>query len=273
MLDTEARDLLLKHLEHVRAICRKRFRGNPNRAEDAQSYIVSKLLEERYRRIKGWGKKGEFLPFLMTVVSRLLTDFIRSEEGHRRPPRWVEDKGVLWIEAWRLIVKRHFDHNDAIETLNVTFPDRQRDEIGKIVGAIEHNCAQQEVEVGIDHVAEPLTANPTPLDELDRDQLRYLGAALIEYLKTGDEALISKEYGDIIGGLRPKTDFSEQERHLLYFVFVEELPMKDVARRLQLRGDPYKQCKKLLKHLCEALKELKWWIGDCNRFYVSGRRK
>ncbi|MGH9957240.1 MAG: hypothetical protein ACREBC_08935 [Pyrinomonadaceae bacterium] len=68
---------------------------------------------------------GHFLPFLATLVSRLLTDFARGCFGHIRKPAWLAKKrDPLWETAYRLLMVENYGRHETIAQLQMATPER-----------------------------------------------------------------------------------------------------------------------------------------------------
>ncbi len=92
--------------QDIRRRIRRRFpRADEAQTEDLYQEVCLKLVENDYRRIRGYSGKGSFGGYVAAIVERLLLDMLRREAPRRRLPAEVErasplHQAVFQAVAW-----------------------------------------------------------------------------------------------------------------------------------------------------------------------------
>jgi hypothetical protein len=106
---------LLKHL------ARRRFL-DPDVADEALSYVLDKLAENDWSRIRQYRGQARFDTYLSHITYRLLEDFARHKFGRHRIPDWLKAQGGLWEQVYRLLCLERRPIAEVVEILRMAVP-------------------------------------------------------------------------------------------------------------------------------------------------------
>lgn len=98
-----------------RLACRRFPKGEF--AEEAALYVMNKLAEDDWRRVRAFTGESTMATYLAAVTLRLLEDFSRSRFGRTQPPAWVKRLGGIWITLFRLLCLERYSPMEAVEIL------------------------------------------------------------------------------------------------------------------------------------------------------------
>lgn len=253
-----ARKLVFSHWNLLQHLARRRFPNDDNTAHLALDFVLEKLQEEGWHRIRSWEGKGKFSTFLGVLTGRLMTDYVRKIYGHQRPPKWLtEKKDPIWREAYRILILDRFERQEAVSLLETNHPERDRTTLERIVSEVIGHCPprhryQDSQGIAIDSIAEPASEAPSPEAELEPHP-RALLEALESYIR--GEGDLPDEARPLLEKLQARLELSDEERLLLRLRFCEGMKMAQIAKLLGIKGDPYKRLNKVLtrlKQACEA---------------------
>ncbi|MCI0400071.1 MAG: hypothetical protein L0Z68_02040 [Gammaproteobacteria bacterium] len=262
----EAKRKVLEHWQRLDALAKRRFPKDENLALQGAQYVMDGLEEDDWQRVREWQGKAEFLPFLVTVASRLLTDYYRKIVGHRRPPQWLDQKqDPLWDAAYRLLAVEHYPAHEAVEGLLCRYPERERWFIEEIVSTIRGKCRIESQPV------ERVELNNAHMDIVDESlapdgQLiikdKEISEALQAYLQGESEAPTSPRVSELLTRLREHLHLTEEDRLLLRLRFQDGLSIQAIARLLHLQGDPYKRMNKLIAELRGTCRRVGFYLEE-----------
>lgn len=248
-----------EHWSKLEGLARRRFPGDENLADEALLYVLEALRADRYKRLCTWEGKSQFAPFLLTMAARLMTDFTRKRFGHIRKPRWLMDQDdPLFDAAYRLLVVRHCSRQETIETLASTEPERPRREIERIVSEVRGRCVQEpqfrDQHVSTEELGDLVAANPSPEDEHLRAEQQAL-EQLLHHLLDDPSAKPAQPVATLLARLHPHLQLDEKDRLLLRLRYRDGLEMARIKTLLGFRGDLYKRCNKIIRHIREACRK------------------
>jgi RNA polymerase sigma factor (sigma-70 family) len=255
----QACQLVLQHLQVLKALCDKQFPDNGALAEEAQNHVLDTLKSENWARIQHWDQKSKFATFLSVVAGRMLIDFRRKQFGHQRPPEWLKrEKDPLWMVAYMLLIKKNYSRTEAIEILTMHDVSRERSFIENLVNQVIAKCKRpvKPVEHTFDDY-EPwlMSSNPGPLAEIEQSQVRTISAALMQLVGWDQdmEEEASTELTDHIKELRTHLEIGDEEKLILKMHFLEGRKLSEIKRMLNFSGDIHKRYFKILKQCNNAL--------------------
>ena len=249
----EARTKVFTHLKSIDSLARRRFPRDENLALEASQFVLDHLEVDDWRRVRSWKGAGDFLPFLATLTSRLLTDFFRTKAGYIRKPRWLEEKDdPLWHRAYQLAVVEHGTRQDVVETLLHFPPPRGRWFIEEVVRTVLGRCSEHPriAEAAADYEVEEIPGGSTPDQHLEI-HAKELMEVVVALLEGGAEA-ISPRVAELAARLSPHLSLSDEDCLFLKLYYLEDRSMEAIKRLLQLEGDLYKRLKKLLAGIGRA---------------------
>lgn len=256
----EAKKLFFEHWDFLTRLARKRFPNDVDMGDQAMSYVLDKLEEQEWQRIRTWDGKGSFATFLGVLVSRQMTDFVRSRFGYLRPPVWLkEKKDPAWQQAFKMFAVAKLERQEAIESLCATLSHMNRDKVEEIVNVVYAKCTKQarfsEGNIGIELVEEV----PSPDDEMQEAlNNKQLIEVLLEFIQSEADTtddLNDENIKELLSRLRTQLDMSDEDRLLLRLRFCEGLKVNEISQRLHLKGNLYKRINGLIENLKSACQQ------------------
>ena len=255
-----AKNLVFDHWNFMISLTRKRFPNDTDMGDQALSYVLDKLEEQEWQRIRGWDGCGSFATFLAVLATRLMTDFVRSKFGYHRPPAWLrEKKGILWEKAFRLCTVEKYERREAIEVLYSEVSEMSRDALEEIVNTVYSKCTKQarfsEGNIGIDQIEESPSKDDDMRDKINNKQLIEV---LVEYIDSdinNVDTLVDDTIRDLLGHLKLHLNMTDEDRLLLRLRFCEGLKIKEISQMLHLEGNPYKRINGLIDDLRNACQQ------------------
>lgn len=255
----EAKQKVFDHWDQIAALSKRRFPQSENLAEEALEYLLVHLEASNWRRVRTWQGLGEFLPFITTLASRLLTDFAREKFGYLRKPTWLANKSdAMWDTAYRLVILQDYDRHEAIELMATQYPARERWFVEEVVSTILRRCSKrpqfkEPVTPLEDAQQEKAALASTPEEQLvaqDKERLE----ALLEYLQMGTQTTqaLPQRVQELLNRLAMHLRLTEEDRLLLRLRYVDGLSMQAIVKLLGLKGDPYKRFHKMIAQLQHA---------------------
>lgn len=235
----DPRETLEKHysdlLKVIRNICRKHSIEGKE-AEDFTSFVVEKLVEDDYRKIREFQGKSSLTTYLYTVVTRLSIDRDRSLTGRWHPSQAARNMGPLAMDLEELVYRRGYSFDSALEILKSrSNPPISDDALERIFHALPvRNRPEKESSVG--DASEFPDQDPTPEGHLLIDEKNKVLAKL--------DSIITEK----------KTSLGEEDCFILRMKFEDDLKVSEIARRLgRERGEVDRKIKLILVQMKEKI--------------------
>ena len=249
----EAKKKVFEYWKQLEALSKRRFPQNDNLSQEALLYIVDKLETDRWKRIRAWQGLGHFLPFLMTMASRLLTDFSREKFGYIRKPTWLrEKKDPLWDRAYRLLILNKYKRHEAIEVLRSIEPKRELWLIEEIIDTVRTRCQKypnfSEQQESLDDKKEQPSCGNQFDQTLEIQDKEMIEALQFLFQKDGAPP-VTHRVKDIVAIINPHINLTREDKLLLRLRFQDGLKMENIVKLMQLHGNPYKRYDKIIRHL------------------------
>jgi RNA polymerase primary sigma factor len=156
----------------------QRFPRDEAAWQDLYQDICLKLVEDDFRRVRGYDGRGSFVGYVLTIVERILIDHVRRDVPRRRLPAAVARSSRLDQQIYIAVVWEHCpaDAKRVAEALRGRFdPAPQLAEIGTALqrlaaaAALEPNDARRET-MPLDRLmasgVELADGSPTPEEHL-----------------------------------------------------------------------------------------------------------
>jgi DNA-directed RNA polymerase specialized sigma24 family protein len=252
-----AKNLVFDHWNFMTSLARKRFPNDNDLGDQALSFVLDKLEELEWQRIRGWDGCGSFATFLAVLTTRLMTDFVRSRFGYHRPPAWLkEKKDVIWKKAFKLCTVDRYDRREAIEILRSDTSEMDTEALEEVVNTVYSKCLKQarfsEGNINIDQVEESASGDDEMQDQVNNKQLIEV---LVEYIQSDDRtanASADDTIRDLLSHLKSHISMSDEDRLLLRLRFCEGLKINEISQMLHLEKNPYKRINGLVEELRNA---------------------
>lgn len=270
------------HWDLLNRLARKQFpaRGSgeaSSLADEALLYVLQKLEEEDWSRVRQYRGLSGFRTFLQQVAQRLLADFWRHKYGRPRTPAWIEALGPLWERVYRQLCRERLPATVVVESIRAALGDEGDPAVlWEIVAAIRAriiDCGappNHEIETAFSDypesidmaaLADRLARTPSVEDLAIAEQRVRLLKAVAELLMPEDAAAGAALAADdrlpvaALRRLRDTLTFAPEERLLLRLVYREGLPATEAGRRLGLNPhQTHGRLRRLLERIRSALR-------------------
>ncbi len=250
---------VLAHLELLNHLARRRFpeRGSAetsNLALEGQDYVLSKLEEDDWSKVRQYRGRSSFEAFLAQTARRLLEDFARHKFHYLRVPARIKRLGPLWERTYKKLCWEQLPAFKAIDQVRNTLTKDHDPEVLKeieaaIRGGILH-CGAGSVKriepariadlpepFDQDAVADPVARTPEDWAAAEqRVRLLQVIAGLLDPEHAAGP-VAEPDDGPLAGALRKLRDtllLAPEERLLLRLVFQEGMTVTDAGKRLGL---------------------------------------
>lgn len=258
---------IFQNWKFLEELSEKRF-SQENLSHEAFLYLVDRLEENQWQRVRTFRGDSTFKTFLGVVARRILEDFSRKKFGRLRPPQWLKKQGTLFVEVFRMLCHERLTVRDVVQTL--THPCHgHRDpaiveEAVAVILAKITNCGE--------YRGDPLPIDPEEIENVtgglhpDLDQLTpegYLsGLERVELIDEIARALITSSRtretsgldGDVNAFIR-RLNINREERLLLKAVYQEGLSVSAAGRLLGWnRHQASGRHRRLMTRIHDALK-------------------
>jgi RNA polymerase sigma factor for flagellar operon FliA len=223
-------------IERILGAISHRYALGPDEAEDFASQAKLRLIEDDYRRLRGFAERSKFSTYLRVVLTNLFRDYRIEKWGKYRVSKAAQRLGPSAILLDRLVRRDRLSEGEAIQMLLLR-PDveEKEEQLEELLRALPQRQERRE-ELTPDEfflqTPSPLSADQAQEEEEQRQALAPLRQAL-------EEAL---------------ADQSEEEQLILRLRFFEGSAVVDIARLLgKDQKRLYRQVEKLLGRLKQAL--------------------
>jgi DNA-directed RNA polymerase specialized sigma subunit len=144
---------------------RLRFKNEPDKVEEALSFVSEKLLEDNMRRLALYdpARGAKFETYFSVLVHRLISKYLEGHRKRKRFPKWLERQdNALWFMVYRLLCWELRSESAVVEYLEVSAPGK-RDET--VVAEAVRVIRETYPDCGRDQMAEMATEET----DLDRE--------------------------------------------------------------------------------------------------------
>ena len=203
-------------------------------AEDFESWVMLKLIENDYSRFRKFRGDSTLQTYLTTVVARLLLDYRREKWGKWRPSAKAKRLGDVATSLEALVYRDGMSFREACQTMLSSVSSLEEEGLASLMANIP--VRHRAVHVPADLVDLPETTPTTWL--VDKRDARYTGATI-------QSALAAK-----IRLMSPR------DRLILKLRFVGGLTVREIAEVLGLRA------RWLYRHLGKLLDSLRFVLSD-----------
>ncbi|NLI45931.1 MAG: sigma-70 family RNA polymerase sigma factor [Acidobacteria bacterium] len=133
-------DFLTRNLPQVERVIRwvGRRRGLPaDELEEFRSRVLVRLVENDYDVLRKFRGLSSVQTFLVTVIQRLLLDYIAQEQGRWRPSAAALKRGALAVELEKLMVRGRRTFEEAFAALRARHGESlDRDELFRLAAEL-----------------------------------------------------------------------------------------------------------------------------------------
>lgn len=203
-----------------------RRRLTPTDFQELRSFVLLKLIENDYRRLRKHKAEGSLTAYLSVVVHRLYLDFQVSRWGKWHASAEARRRGDVAVELERLVYRDGFDVGEAVEQLAMREDcDRSREELLLLAYALPvRHRARLVAEEQLYSVATDALADPIEVRERD--------------------ALVRKLQQELV---RAMTDLDGDDQLVLKMRYKDRRTVPEIAQELGLEAKPlYARIRRLL---------------------------
>ena len=222
-------------LPHVEAVIRhvaRRHRLTHDEAEELESRVKLRLLEDDYRLFRVFEGRSSFRTYLTTVVTRLLLDERIRTWGKWRPSSEARRLGPVAITLERLITRDHVPVDEAIASVTSGDPSLDERVLRDILERLPARAASRRPveEAALESVPAPSpSSDHLVVDAETRGVLKSTRTALHEVLSS----------------------LSTRERLMIELRYMQGSRVSDIARVL---GEPSKPLYRRFEQLLDSLR-------------------
>lgn len=240
--------------------CNKKI-SDSELADEAVSYVLEKLSQDDWARCKKFSGKSEPETFIYSMTNNLIIDFMRSREGRARPPKWLKDKGSIWVRLWEEIclARKHIETVvDKICVDKSCDPNIVRQTISIIKGKIPW-CGVSSNPIDMnsdsdesDHFPDQRNSPEHAISNQHMEHGLRIASLLIngEFNPDDDSSLNTNNLKNVFKHI----ELSNQDRLILKMHFSDGLSFNAIAGKLGVAlHQPARQIKKILEDIRKEL--------------------
>lgn len=216
---------------------RHRNRLNPTEAEDFESDVMLRLVENDYEILRRFQERSSLRTYLSVVIHRLFLDYRNRLWGKWRPSAEALRLGPIAVRLERLLAREGYELDQACEIL------RTNEGVTTSRAELDQMAARLPVRTRVSRVEEETLDTVAQDQELPDSELRArdLHASGLR---------IRRALSPLFQGL------PDQDRLILRLRFQDGLGVADIARALNIDQKPlYPRFESLLRRLRGALEE------------------
>ena len=202
-------------IERAVAFACRRYRLDPNDAEEFAAIVNLKLVENDYAILRAYEARSSFATFISVVVQRMALDYRIHAWGKWHTTAEAKRLGPLAIDLEKLLHRDGRTLDEAVVILGATYDGVTRESLAALAGRLPVRVPRMR-EVAIGEAAE-LRAQTSEVDE-----------RVFEH----DRRLISQRLSELMS--RIIDALPEDEQLILHLRFEGGMPVSQIARALQL---------------------------------------
>ena len=255
--------------------------GDSALASEAANYAFQKLSNDEWSCLSEF--KGDSKPetYLRAVGVNYLEEFSRKKFGRPRPPKWLTERGPLWVTAWKMICIERQLEGTVIKKLNHQY-QREKEIIVNAIRTIRGKlpwCGHKTQEIpesvlSFDGEDEAMPYMETVSDGDPGHAAHAEGALLAESLLvisaflnqqldntqllelTEKHLLDTQQLAQSITGFHECLDLSDDEVIVLKMIYQDGFKRKEIARVLKVPDyQPGRIAKSAITKIKAALKQ------------------
>ncbi len=253
------------HWAMLGRLCAMQYAYHPSFPDEALNFVLEKLEENGWRRVRTWRGLGSFQAFLVQLVRRLLVDFQRAKFGHMRAPALVRKRAQqhpLWSEAYELLARKGLRSHEAVECLLTRYPDKRRRVllaiVREVVRAMPERRPASQAEVQFENI-DSIRCQPPPEEPaLSEHSTKLLRSFIRRYVLSAKD----RDPWDNDKSVREfaqRLAMPERDIAFLRMRFEGNLSIKEIARKTEIKGDPYRHYHRLLRLMRDASEQI--WVA------------
>lgn len=239
-LSTDPSDPFSEHSETIKQVvaylCR-RHRLAPDKADDFESWVNLRLIENDYAVLRKFRGMSSFRTYLHSVLIHAFLDWRNESLGRFRYSAAARRLGVVAMELERLVLRDKRDYEDAVQTLVSTGVARSRHDCDAIWAQLKRRARR--VEVPVDEADDPVE----PVDPY-------------QWINFEEPDPAADRIGHLLRQALRRLE--HQDQIILRLWFVDEVTVPRIARTLGFESKAeekalYRRIEQILKKLHDAL--------------------
>jgi len=196
------RELLLANLSLLRELVgflARRYRLDPEQAEELESFVRLRLVEDDYAILRQWRQHSTLRTYLTVVVQRLFHDYCNQLWGKWRASAAALRLGPTAEALEELIHREGLSYDEACKVLECRGPVAH-DELANLYAQLPPRPGRpRQQPIGSDEIAEPAT-DPSPeeavLQRSTENEVTRVVARSLRRLRAQDRLLLRLRFSD-----------------------------------------------------------------------------
>jgi len=246
---------IFEDYEKLRNVAKKHCRQQD--IEDAAfNYMLTEISKNNWKRLL----KCESEAYLYTMVKNLIIDYDRKQFGRYRTPKWVEQKGGLWIEIHKYLRLHNFKEEEIIEKIT----EKIKAIISEIYDKEKKHPANEKIDEQYEsydsekkYPADDQTDELSPHNLLLNKIIKIFGQAVFDEI---DESLykeLSDKIKEKITLFRSKLFLETKDRLFLKMIYHNNVKIYQAGNIVfgLTQRESYDKYDKLRVHILEVMKE------------------
>jgi len=229
---------VLTHWSMINRLAGQRFSGSL--AEEAALYVLDRLEEDDWCRVRKYRGQARFRSFLAALTLRLLEDFSRHRFGRRRPPSWITALGWEWQRMFVLLCLQRLSVTEAVAAFGSRTDRMEDDRLEAMAERIREEVVDcgvhQGLEVELDAAGEEVAAGAGSKGGPEADLACRERAVFLELLFEGRLTEPEEDF-PFLEKLRSSMRLSSEERLLLILCFREGMAVTRAGRMVGLNAN------------------------------------
>jgi len=219
MSPLEALELLTANLgviDRAVAYATRRYRLDPNDAEDFAAIVKLKLVENDYAIIRAYEERSRFSTYISIVVQRMALDFRTHAWGKWHSSAEAKRLGPLAVELERHLVRDGRTMDEALSVLSSRHEDVTRESLQSLAARLPQRAPRHR-EVAIEAAESVAVIRPSAVEE-----------PVLDGERRQQSRRLSEVMADVLARL------PEEERLVLQLRFEGGMTVAQIARMLNL---------------------------------------
>ncbi|MCP4353957.1 MAG: sigma-70 family RNA polymerase sigma factor [Desulfobacterales bacterium] len=253
------------HWNFLNNLALKRF-SDANTADEAMLYVIEKLEENNWERVRKWKKKSSLKTYLSTVAWNLMEDFSRSKFRRQRPPKKISNRGNLYEEIYHRLCLERMSPGEIIQSLAVkknTNPAIIEEAIAVILAEVPDYGKHTDISISIDidnlnrkTLADLSSHHLKPEDLLASLEFTTILEAMAYFLTGEDAPSDNSEIRALVTQFRSYVKFNPEECLFLRMIYQDGLKVSPAGRKFGWNADKAQgKHRRLLKRIKKAIEK------------------
>jgi len=118
------KELLFNNYEELKKLAKKQFPKSDTDADAAINFVLEKISENNWKRLLACDER-KFTSCLKKIVYNLLVDYHRKVSKRYQTPKWVKERGPLFVEIHRCLHYKRMSREEIKERIDIFLSEIQ----------------------------------------------------------------------------------------------------------------------------------------------------